>query len=236
MNHRPFEACDYIEIDGKKFLYLNDDSPVNAYHNCDISFVAQPLLDSDGNKKHKVISVPLMMTDEWNIIKQQGDNLLGKLRTTEKTYDYNFIGQCHYVGREVFRELTLDNYYFLENPRGIYGLNREQKDKELVDFLFKIANSKFIFCPRGVGSSSFRLYQSFMVGSVPIVTGMKDYPFSDEVDWDDMCVRGDLDDIDGLIEKSKTVDYEKLRENGMKFWDEYCRHDKLYEKLKKVVS
>ena len=31
---RPFKACGYIELKGKKYIYLNDDSPMIAYQRC----------------------------------------------------------------------------------------------------------------------------------------------------------------------------------------------------------
>ena len=216
-------------------MYLNDDYPMRAYETDDLCFVAQPLSGAEENKKYNVVPVPLMMTDEWDIL-QKHPNLVEELRETEKVYDYMFIGQCHYMGREVFRDLELPNYYFAENPRGIFHLPSEDKQQELVKFLKTIAQARFIFAPRGMGSSSFRLYQSFMVGSVPIVTGMNDYPFSNVVDWDSMCIRGGLNELDKLIKKSKDIDWDTLSNKGKAFWDSYCRHDALYSKLADRIS
>jgi len=233
-NNRPFSYSRYIEFESGSPLFLNDDAPEEAYRTSEMSFVAQPA-DEELNKKHNVIPVPLMMTDEYEIL-QKNPDLIEKLRNTEKTFDYNFVGQCHYVGREVFRDLDLESYDFEENPKGVYGLPKDQKHVSLISFLYRIAKCKFVFCPRGVGSSSFRLYQSLMVGSIPIVTGMNDYPFKDEVDWDSFCIRGKLSDLPALIEKSRSVDVEKMRENGMKFWDEYCEYENLYSKLHEIYK
>ena len=231
---RPFAYSNYIDINGKRFLYLNDDNPAKAYETNDLCFVAQPILDAESNKKSNVVTIPLMMTDEWDII-QKYPTLVTELRKTEKVYDYMFIGQCHYMGREVFRHLNLENYYFVENAQGVFHLSKEDKQQEIIKFLRKIAQSKFVFAPRGMGSSSFRLYQSFMVGSVPIVTGMNDYPFSEETDWNTMCLRGELHELPSLIKQSKSLDYQKYCDNGKKFWDYYCRHDKLHERLLSYV-
>jgi|14_taG_2_1085336.scaffolds.fasta_scaffold39323_2 hypothetical protein len=227
---RPFTACDEIILNNKRFLYLNDDNPYRAYLDSSLSFVAQPSKGQKINKENNIVSVPLLMSDEWDIINED-NNLIHELRQTKKEYDYLFIGQCHYMGREKFKTINLNNYYFRENRAGIFHLNKKDKKKELIKFLKEIAKSRFIFCPRGIGSSSFRLYQTMMVGSVPIETGMNDYPFSDEVEWSKFCISGDLDNLEELIDSSKNVDYEEYSRNAKSFWDNYCRHNKLVEKL-----
>lgn len=234
---RPYEACNYIDFDGKKYVYLNDDSPVVAYQTPDVAFVAQPL--PHPSDQFKVIPVPLMMTDEWEIIKDNPAIIddIRKHGETNRKFDFNFVGQCQYVGRDIFRNINLNNYDF-EETSPVYGLSRDEKKKKLVDFLYRISTSRFTFAPRGIGSSSFRAYQAMMVGSVPIVTGMNDYPFKDKVDWDSICIRGDLKDLPSLIQKAMSMpkeEYDTVRNNAMSFWEEYCKHDSLYNKLKELV-
>ena len=60
---------------------------------------------------------------------------------------------------------------------------KNDKVERIKDFLNEVSLSKFTFCPRGNGSSSFRLFESLEAGSVPIITGMIDYPFRDKVDY-----------------------------------------------------
>jgi len=227
---RPFKPSNLIKLNNKVFYYLNDDNPSSGYGSLDLSFVAQPLYKKEVNKKFNVVPVPLMMTDEWNIIREMPE-IVKELRGIKKEYDYLFIGQCHYMGREIFRNLSIQNYYFRENSKGIFHMKPEQKRVELIKFLKEIAKSKFVFCPRGVGSSSFRLYQTMMVGSVPIETGMNDYPFDDEVKWSSFCISGDINKIYSLIQKSKQINFEEYRKNGMQFWDKFCRHDELKKRL-----
>jgi len=234
---RPFKACNYIDLDSKKYLYLNDDLPMLAYQISEVAFVAQPLpYDS---AQYNVIPVPLMMTDEWDII-QSNPTLISELRVisgSQQDHAFNFMGQTGYVGREVFRDLQIENYVFKET-KPIYNLDSEDKKNELIKFLYEIARSTFTFAPRGIGSSSFRAYQAMMVGSIPIITGMNDYPFKDEVDWDTICIRGDLNDIHKLIDKACQMSWEErkvMRGKAMLFWDNYCKHDNLYNKLKELV-
>jgi hypothetical protein len=72
-----------------------------------------------------------------------------------------------------------------------------------------------------------------MVGTIPIITGMKDYPFSDIVDWDSFSFRTDSQkDIDELVERAKSLtdnEYKVMRQNGIDFWEQYCRLDNLHD-------
>jgi hypothetical protein len=236
---RPFKPSSQILIKGKAYPYLNDDSPMIAYQRSGPAFVAQPL--PHNSEQYGIIPVPLMMTDEWDMICDE-PTLIPKLRgisSREQEYKFNFIGQTTYMGREVFSQLSgnLDGYLFQETSP-IFNLKPEVKREHLKEFLKAIARSEFTFAPRGIGSSSFRAYQSMMVGSIPIITGMNDYPFKNEVDWDTICIRGDLNNIQSLIAKANDMTEEEkleMRQCAMDFWDNYCKHDKLYEKLESMV-
>ena len=233
---RPFKPSNYINLKGRKYLYLNDDDPSAAYNSEEISFVAQPMAIKEINKKHNIVTVPLMMTDEWAII-NNNENLIPNLRSSIKDYTFNFVGQCNYMDREVFRSLNLENYDF-EETSPIYSLSPKEKADKLIKFLYRISKSRFVFAPRGVGSSSFRAYQSMMVGSIPIITGMNDYPFSKYVNWDQISIRGDLSELNLLIEKALNMPYNHykiMQKRAISFWDNYCKHDMLHKKLEEMI-
>lgn len=232
--NRPFSPSSSICFGDYHVPYYNDDHPAWGYYTNDLVFVAQPLYGPDINKQHNAVPVPLMMTDEWEILRKNED-LLEDLRQSKKIYDYVFIGQCNYAGREVFRSLELDSYHFKET-KPIYDLQPTEKAARLVDFLKTIAQARFVFAPRGIGSSSFRAYQAMMAGSVPIITGMNDYPFSDIVDWDKICIRGELSNIHDLIRESANINYNDYRSSAISFWDEYCAYEKLYDKLRLITE
>lgn len=233
---RPFIPCDHIVLNNHTYGYFNDDNPVQAYDTNDICFVAQPLASSKINDNYNILVVPLMMTDEWDII-QEHPGLINSLRSQKKSYVFNYVGQCGYMGRDVFRKLKLPQYDF-EETHSVYSLPKEKKHRMLIEFLYRIASAKFVFCPRGMGSSSFRAYQAMMVGSIPIITGMNDYPFKDNVDWDQISIRGELSELDLLIEKALNTSndqYKMMREQAISFWNNYCKHDMLYKKLEELV-
>jgi hypothetical protein len=132
------------------------------------------------------------------------------------------------INRSVLRTLKLKSYYTRDTDI-IWGMDDEDKIKTMKKYLDDVSQCNFVFCPRGTGTSSFRLYETLMMGSIPIITGMKDYPFDDEYDWDSFSLRTDsIKDLQYLIDKAQELsdkDIEEMKQNGIKFYDERCRPD-----------
>ena len=132
------------------------------------------------------------------------------------------------INRSVLRTLKLKSYYTRDTDI-IWGMDDEDKIKTMKKYLDDVSQCNFVFCPRGTGSSSFRLYETLLMGSIPIITGMKDYPFDDEYDWDSFSLRTDsIKDLQYLVDKAQKLsdkDIEEMKQNGMKFYDEKCRPD-----------
>ena len=108
-------------------------------------------------------------------------------------------------------------------------MEENKKIKTMKKYLDDLSQCNFVLCPRGTGTSSFRLYETLMMGSIPIITGMKDYPFDDECDWDSFSLRTDsIKDLQYLIDKAQELsnkDVEEMKQNGIKFYEEKCRPD-----------
>ena len=238
---RDFEEADYILMDPRPSVYIhqlpflkkyldkcvvwvNDDNPdfLDDSDGVKYKFIAQP-----SGKKLKYECVPLIMTDhyKWHL----DEKFIEKCRNQEKIYDYCFMGQV-YGKRTVLKNLELDNYLFKETG-SIYVMDDKNKHKNIEKFLLELSRCKFSFTPRGTGSNSFRLYESLMVGTVPISTDVIEYPFENEVDWDTFTIRGKMEEIQGLIDKSKVIDYQEFRDKGTRFFDEFVRMDSLYKKI-----
>jgi hypothetical protein len=208
----------------KCVVWVNNDNPDFLDDNDGVGykFVAQP-----SGKKLKYTTVPLIMTDhvKWHL----DDEFIKKCRNQEKIYDYCFMGQI-YGKRNKLTELKLDNY-LLRRTGSIYIVDEKSKHESIEKFLLELSKCKFSFTPRGTGSNSFRLYESLMVGTVPISTDVIEYPFEKEADWDSFSIRGTMDNIYELINKSKEIDYISFQSRGVEFWDNNVKIDKLYPKI-----
>lgn len=87
----------------------------------------------------------------------------------------------------------------------------EIKNEKQDLFLNTTARSKFTLCPRGYGATSFRLYESMQLGSVPVYIYFQRpfLPFIDDINWHDICVLVDFDDIEKLDDILKSISEEK---------------------------
>lgn len=212
----------------KVVVYANDDNPNYLLSDKQSKkFIAQPLHSKEKLNEFNAITVPLLMTDHETI--HLDKEFIEECRNQEKIYDYYFVGQV-YGNRKEIMNLNLPNS-IIKKTGSIYGLNAEQKLQKIKDFLMDLGKAKFGFAPRGVGSNSFRLYECLMVGTVPISTDVITYPFEKEVDWDSFTVRGSLKNVKELVEKTKNIDYNTVRGNGIDFWENYCKMDVLYDKI-----
>lgn len=215
----------------KAIFYSMHDTPQFAYIIPEgIKFIAQPLLGHAENKVHGVVSVPLQMRKfELEVIKDAA--FIEEIRCIPKEYDFCFIGQTGYLGRERFLPKNLPlpygASYLFERTQPIWGVQDLQERVKLTkDFCRQVARSKFCFAPRGIGSSSFRLYQSLISGTIPIIYGMKDRPFQDVLDWDSFSINGDW----GLDRQDLTNilagDLDRMRHAAIRVWDNYFHMEK----------
>lgn len=219
----------YQKYKHKFVFYSMHDNPKFAYIDKEpIKIICQPITEDIEN--NNIIVCPLQMRHfEWEII--QDLNFIDKCRKQNKDVDLTFIGQPRYWGRELifksdFSPLTTN----FKATGSIYSIqNTQQRISIMKDFYVETARSKFTISPRGMGSSSFRFYQSLMVGSVPILSGHVRLPFEDKIDYDKLCIRLNLEEKDYVNKLHKIIrntNYEEMREYGMKTWDDYFRIDR----------
>lgn len=219
----------------EKFVFWSmHDSPRFAYvEPYSLKFLCQPLANKSVNRRNGVVPVPLQMR-HYELDLTRDASFLEELRQTTKSFDYVYVGQIVYAAREYFRTMSynrLDKYDF-EATQPIWGVKDTKERVDMMkDFCRRLARSKYAFAPRGVGTSSFRLYQAMMSGAVPIVSGMMDYPFDDEVDWSEFCIINESHenyDFESLLDRT---DYDTMRQKAIDFWEEYVRIDKCDRRL-----
>ena len=61
-------------------------------------------------------------------------------------------------------------------------------DEEQLDYLNEIANSKFVLCPRGIGTSTYRLYEALRLARVPVIISDEWVP-PEGIDWLSCSIR-----------------------------------------------
>lgn len=117
---------------------------------------------------------------------------------------------CSFVGSNTTNDNVLPNVReemikkFEKNPNFTISVtDRHTINVGLVPqyiFINTTVNSKFALAPRGYGRSSFRFFEIFQLGSIPIyLWNDKNWlPFKDKIDYSKICISLNIKDIDKL--------------------------------------
>lgn len=146
---------------------------------------------------------------------------------SEKEILCSFVGNitCNNVSPNV-RRVMIDTLHNKNNFRmidaGGWTPCVNQNAQEI--FISNTINSKFALSPRGYGRSSFRFFEVFLLGSIPVYiwNDINWLPFQDVIDYDRLCVHLHISEIDRLEEKLLSIDEGRYNEM-LKYYEE-IRH------------
>lgn len=130
---------------------------------------------------------------------------------SEKIYLCNFLGTYNHPIRINLLNCFKDKPGYLINKRLDYST-----------FVDVISKSKYTFCPRGQGLSSYRFFESMFYGSVPVLLADDVIlPYCDVLNYDDFIIR---------VPESKSSDFDYI--NHLLLSDNFeKRKKKLIESL-----
>ena len=95
---------------------------------------------------------------------------------------FSFIGKAANADRVRSVVLSLRHPFALVADR---SSNQSESDS---DYVHALVRSKFVLCPRGIGPSSWRLFETMRVGRVPVVIS-DDWVPPPGIEWDSFVVR-----------------------------------------------
>jgi hypothetical protein len=148
------------------------------------------------------------------------DDLFAKHKNTAKNIFCSFVGaNTHPCRVQALKALG-------GKPDVVYSMNAwtNQIGKDKQDLFVDItARSKFTLAPRGYGKTSFRLYEAFKLGSVPVyIYDTPWLPYTDILDWNKLAVLIHVNDIAGMYDRLKSITDEKY--NAMlQYYNEHAR-------------
>ena len=155
------------------------------------------------------------------------EDVENKLENIEKKTFKNKNILCSFVGSITHgvRKNIIDMYE--TNPRFKFvqrtGWTNKVEHSHQTDFIDYTVNSKFALAPRGYGRSSFRFFEIFKLGTIPIyVWDDKNWlPYADKIDYDKFSITLHISEIDileeiclGINEKKyekMLLEYEKIK-------------------------
>lgn len=148
---------------------------------------------------------------------------------------YSFIGSITHP----IRSQMLKNLY--NKPNSIIEISKWSIDvtkNRYKRYIEVSSRSKFLLCPRGYGLNSFRLYESFQLGCVPvIITDKRFLPWEDELDWSSFSVIvNDTTNLEYQLKNISNKKYQDMLLIGKKIYQKYFTMDALCKNIIKRVD
>jgi hypothetical protein len=184
------------------------------------------------------IPIPLIYQDKHNNLEN-----ISKKNFDDKTILCSFVGNITSnnvipnVRELMFNKLTSKKNFRLINSGGWNPIvNKNNQDL----FINNTLNSKFALAPRGYGRSSFRFFEIFKLGTIPIYiwNDIDWLPFKDEINYNKLCINihcSQLDDLENIL-----LNIDKEKYNNMLNYYTTIKHlfsvEGLYEKIINLES
>lgn len=161
------------------------------------------------------ISIPLIYQDIKNTL----------INIPKKTFSEKSI-LCSFVGnitsnhikpnvREVLKSVLSNkqNFIFYDSGGWSSSVNTNLQQK----FIDITLNSKFALAPRGYGRGSFRFFECFQLGCIPVYfwNDIEWLPFKDLIDYKRLCISmhiSQVDELEKILNSITKDDYNKMLE------------------------
>jgi len=143
-----------------------------------------------------------------------------KIQAKEKDIFCSFVGSNTHRIRKKLQIYSNDPKYFFKMDQ--WKNTIEQSIMQL--FIDVTSRSKFTLCPRGYGKTSFRLYESMQLGSVPVYVSDEHYlPWQRYIDWEDICIlikEEEISKMDIILQNVSDDRYEYMLSKISRLYEE----------------
>lgn len=129
----------------------------------------------------------------------------------------SFVGTFTHPVRKTFYD------YYHNNPNFYFSCDHswsprvnESKQQRYIDIS---RQSKFVAAPRGYGRSSFRFFEIYKLGAIPIYIwdDIEWLPYKDVIDYSKICISIHINDISSLENRLLTITPEQYNEMLMEY-------------------
>lgn len=158
----------------------------------------------------------------------------------EKKYLFSFMGASRTypaVREEIINRFQGGDNIHDTKDYNSWELNEEDRNKYFEKYAEILFQSKFILCPRGIGPSSYRQYESMKVGIAPVIIS-DDWVECEEIDWDSCSIRikeKDISQIETIL-KNREAECLELGLNARKNYEKYMSFENQFHFLSDAAS
>lgn len=152
----------------------------------------------------------------------------------DKNIKISFVGSLtHPIRNEIYEHFKNDSEF-------IFHI----KKWELLSDSFFINNFKeitsksyFTLCPRGYGATSFRLYESMQLDSVPIYIYDNPWlPWENDIDWSKLAIHIQKNDIKNTKKIIENFNYLEMISYKNEIYNDYFTYDGVYNNIIKIMN
>lgn len=157
------------------------------------------------------IPIPLIYEDSERKLET-----VPKRQFSEKDIICSFVGSAtHHVRSAMWNTLKESPNFHFSVDRWTNDVNKTQQDT----FIDITVRSKFCLAPRGYGRTSFRFYEAFQLGSIPIYIwdDIEWLPYKDVIDYSKFCISihvSKIGELENILLSIDEATYNKM-------WEEY---------------
>lgn len=145
------------------------------------------------------IPLPLIYENRQNTLVKMGES--NRKSFSEREILCSFVGcLTHKVRNQCMDILSKVSGFNFTIPKKGWTLNVDKDSQEI--FIEKTLNSKFALAPRGYGKSTFRFFEIFQLGCIPVYIwdDVEWLPYKDILDYTKFCISLNVSDINKLPE------------------------------------
>jgi Exostosin family len=153
--------------------------------------------------------IPLIYQDTRNTLE-----LKTRKPYQEKTILCSFVGTTtHPIRSKCYDKLHQHpGFEFHMNPTWTNAVGQGSQDL----FIDKTLSSKFALAPRGYGRSSFRFYEIFKLGTIPIYVwdDVEWLPYKEHLDYQKFCIsihESQIEELPAILEKIDETKYQEMQ-------------------------
>ena len=157
----------------------------------------------------------------------------------KKIYKASYIGrETHPIRKKMENQLSNTKGFSIVN---LESMNAEFSDSEFNNFKEIVSSAYFSLCPRGYGPTSFRLYESISLGSIPVYIS-DDFllPFKELIDWDKIALLirpREIKQIDKIISNLlENGSYKEMLSYGIECQKKYFNFDFMKDYVLEKIS
>ncbi|MBK0368802.1 exostosin domain-containing protein [Flavobacterium agrisoli] len=158
----------------------------------------------------------------------------------QKKYLFSFMGASRTypsARKEIIKCYKGDENINDTGESNSWELNEEDRKKYFEKYADILFQSKFILCPRGIGPSSYRLFESMKIGIAPVIIS-DDWVETKGVDWKSCSIRIKEKDVSKIehILKSRENEYIELGVNARKNYEMYMSFENQFHFLSDAAA